>query len=575
MQIRADVDHDAEEHAALGLLLRQDRAEPKRSAVRRVLAHPLTIAQKIEAIREIDGKEDAAGVLRVVHAAAAEVAHDHARRISRVIKNEVATRTFLGFLLTDFNRVRKFGRRTYVLAVRIFPPSIRVDPRLEEFLTTTIRSIANNLSESLGGVAAHGWTVLTPRQYNLLTLLKRLADHVRAFDSTQVNFHRGKAVEALERIESWFLMLHYDLRTMDCIFEALRAYNDHHHVSPEDSARLLGLVLQFLTQDCTVPSLYNAILGLNMLKSRRFLTLANLMRSGLGEVVDVERFDFDPAVRGRVEKRIDDTLESIKMLYEQLQEVKLSNSFVPAGGGGRRDTTALKAVYEFSSEKSSMSFAADQDNLVLFVFRLLRSFDRVFAPLLHGQCVVESQGRVQLFSPSFFALDFTKLRTLADKLELEMFRYSRFPLSRYLQIRDGRIQAIGTEAEVSEHIAQGTMCLADLGRTIIKVVSLRSPPKSPDQAPLEPFILHGKAFSIPHESGTLVARSPLNGLVVLQALRLVATVTFSAGILLHDDFVSMFYAREKRLEADFTRGMKSLQTMLDPESYRELAALYE
>lgn len=212
---------------------------------------------------------------------------------------------------------------------------------------------------------------------------------------------------------------------------------------------------------------------------------------------------------------------------------------------------------------------------MLFVFRLLRSFDKVFSPLLNGHCMISSHGRVRLFAPSFFALDFIKLRSLADKLEMEAFRYSRFPLSRFLQIKEGRLQAIGTEAEVSQLIIHGAICLADLGRTVMKIVSLRSPPENTPCDALQPVILHGKAFAIPFEDGTIVARTPLNGRSVLHALGMVVTVAFSAGIFLQDDFVSMFYARQKKLESELHRCMKSLQGLLDAESYHELVATYE
>lgn len=574
--MQAEGQSETDNSVTLGLLLRKDRDEPKRSAVQRVLAHPLTIAQKIEAITTIDEKTDAAGVLQAVRAASAQIAHNHAQRIAQVIKNEIATRSLLGFLFTDFARVQKFGRRKYVLDVRLLPPRMRVDPRLEELLTTTIRSVGRDLSACLVRVIAHGWLHLTPKQYNLLVLLKRLADRVSDFDFTRLDLSSRKAIERLRGIESLFLMLHYNADTLQVIFDALQFFSEKQHEPESENTRVFGLILQLLTEDCTVPSLSNCILGLNMRKHRRYLSLRNLMRADLGEMVHVELFDFDSSIRARVEKRIDDTLESLHVLHDQLQEARLTSSYLAVDAQGRPDTGALKELYEAGTGRESDGFDEGQENLVLFVSRLLRSFNKVFSSLLNGKCVVESVGRVELFSPSFFALDFTKLRTIADRLDQELFRYSRFPLSRYLRIKEGRLQAIGTEMEVSQHIQQAVVCLADLGRTVMKILSLRvpAPAHAEVREPLQPIILHGKAFSIALENSRIQAKSLLGGLTVGHALRHAVTLCFLAGLLLQDDFVAMLLTREKRLEQELRGRLKSLAGMLDPVSYEEIASIY-
>ncbi len=574
MRTRGEIQNEAENHIALGLLLRKDRAEPRKSAVHKVLAHPISLAQKIEAIKRIDEKTDVAGVLQVVQDASARVARNHAGRISLLIKKEIPTRSYFRFLLTDFQAVQRFGRRSYVLDVRLLPPGMRLDAHLADFLAKKVYALAKELTVCLMPVAAYGWLYLTPKQYNLLVLVKRLADRVQVFDFSRLDFRSPRTIDRLRRIESLFLMLHHDPKTLQIIFDALRVYFEHHHDSAKHGKQTFGLVLQLLAEDCTVPSLYNCLLGLNMFKHRRVLALKDLIREGLGEMVDVNRFDFDSGVRVRVDRLINDTLESVKLLHGQLMDARRTNSYVTLGAQGRPDMADLKELYESGAGQSSFSFTGDQENLVLFVFRLLRSFDRVFSPLLNGQCLLEEQGRVALFSTSFFALDFTKLRTLAERLEQQLFRFARFPLTRYLQIKGGRLQAIGQEMEVSQLMGQGVVCLADIGRTIMKVLSLSSPTQGDSRDAFEPVILHGRSFSVPHENRRIQAKSLLNGLTVAQALFKAVAVCFSAGMLLEDEFVSVFLSREKRLVIEFRRRMAFLQNLLDPESYKELSALY-
>ncbi len=572
---RAEIEREADDHIALGLLLRKEREEPKKSAVQKVLANPLTIPQKIEKIKEIDEKEDALAILHVVRQASAQVARSQVSRISRMIKKTIQSCSYFSFLFTEYRRVRQFGRRSYVLETRLLPPGIRIDPQLPAFLAREILTTAAELSLRLDPVVEHGWLHLTPKQYNLLVLLKRLADRLRTVEFARLNLRDMSVIDRLRRVESLFMMLHYEPETQGIIFGALRAFYEKQHEPEEENEKTNRLVLRILAEDCTLPSLYNCLLGLNIFKHRRLLTLADLMREGLGEMVDSLAFDCDPAVRARMDGYIDGGFESIGKLHEQLVEARRVNSYIVLDEQGRPDTEILAGLYQSIDPRESFDFAGDHDNLVLLVPRLVRSFDRVFAPLLNGQCVLEETGKVAIFSRTFFELDFTKLRMMVERLEQGPFHFSSFPLSRYLMIKGARLGAIGNEMEVHELISQGVGGLVDLGKTLMKVLVLRASGSAAGKSePLEPIILQGKSFTLPHESGRLQTRSLLKGKTVLEALSIAVTMCFTAGLLLQDDFLSLFLGREKRLAAELRARMKLMENLLDADSYRELSALY-
>jgi hypothetical protein len=164
---------------------------------------------------------------------------------------------------------------------------------------------------------------------------------------------------------------------------------------------------------------------------------------------------------------------------------------------------------------------------------------------------------------------------MVEKMETGPFHFSSFPLSRYLQIKGARLGAIGNEMEVNEIIGQGVGCLVDLGKTLMKILVLRTPGGAAGTPePLEPIVLQGKTFSLPHENGRIQTRSLLKGKTVVEALSLAVTMCFTAGLLLHDDFLSLFLGKEKRLGAELRARMKLMENLLDPESYRELSSLY-
>ena len=571
----AELTREADDHIALGLLLRKDRQEPKKSAVQKVLTSTLTTAQKVDKIKEID-EQDNVGVIRVLRQASAQAARGQVSRISRAIKQPVQSVSYFSFLLREYGRVRQFGRRTHVLEAGIWPPGIRLDPNLPSFLIKQVQAWASELSPRLQTVVEHGWLHLTPRQYNHVVLVRRLSDRIRSFDFLHLNLRDRDLIDAFKRIEGLFLMLHYRAETQGVVFAALRTFYEKQHDPEPEIERTHGLVARLLGEDITLPSLYNVLVGLNMLKRRRLLTLAELMRQGLGEMVDASGFDCDPNVRARMDGYIDESIESIKRLHEQLQEARRINSYVTLDDQGRPDASILETMYTSADPRETHDFAADQQNLVLFGSRLMRAFDAVFSPLLNGQPALRTIGKAPVFARAFFELEFTRLRTLIEKLETGPFHFSSFPLQRYFQIKGARLGAIGNEADVSQLVDEAVGCLVDMGKTLTKVLGLRTSQGSgrDPQPPLEPVVLQGKAFSLPHENELIHSRSLLSGKTVVEGLATAVTVCFTSGLLFQDDFLSLYHGKEKRLSEELRRRMRLLENLLDPESYRELSALY-
>ena len=572
----AEIAREADAHIALGILLRKDRQEPKRSAVQKVLSSSLSTAQKVEKIREVDEKQDTVSVLHVVRQASAQAARGQISRFSRLVKQPIQGCSYFTFLLREYGRVRQFGRRTHVLDTIIWPPGIRLDHNLPSFLVKQVQAWATELSPRLKRVTDHGWVHLTPRQYNHVALLKKLSDRIQVFDFLHLNLRSPDLVDSFKRIESLFLMLHYHAETIDVVLGALRHFSEKQRDPEEEIERTHWLVVRLLREDITLPSLYNCFLGLNIFQRRRILAMPDLLHPGLGEMVDTRGFDCEHAVRERMEGYVDESMESIKRHYGQLQEARRLKSYLVTDDAGKPDTSILQALYKFASPRAVYDFDADQQNLVLFVPRFMRAFDAVFAPLLNGRCTLAGIGPVSIFARDFFELEFTRIRTLIERLEKGPFHFASFPLTRYFQIRGERLGAIGSEMDLCQIVDEAVGCLVDLGKTITRVLSLRSPAGASGSpaVPVEAVGLQGKAFSLPYENQLVQARSLLDEKSVVQAITTAVTVCFTAGLLFQDDFLTMYHGKEKRLADELRRRMDLIENLLDPESFGELAALY-
>ncbi|MGA2762279.1 MAG: hypothetical protein ABSG17_02835 [Spirochaetia bacterium] len=505
-------------------------------------------------------------------------ARGHLSRVSRAIKPAIETRSYIAYLFREYVRVREFGRRTHVLLAGVWPPGVTLDPELTAFLVRQVQGWAADLSPRLKPVLDNGWLHLTPRQYNLVVVLKRLSDRLSAFDFSRLSLGDRNLIDRLRRIESLFLMLQYNPENMGVILSSLRVYFEKQQQPQEEIEATGNLVIRLLTEDCTLPSLYNCILGFNIFKHRRFLAMCDLMREGLGEIVNVVGFDCDEQVLKRIETYVSDAVSSMKELHGQLQEARRVNRYIAVDDQERPLTAALWDVYKAGETREPADFDADQENLVPFLSRLVRGFDRVFAPLLNGSCVLES-GRTSIFSRSFFELELTRLRSLAGKLEKDVFALTSFPLHRYLRLRKAPLSAVGNEGEVTDLIAESVGCMVDIGQMLSKVLALRSAASaggvgvSASPEPLQPLILRGKPFTLPHENERFPAGSRQAGKTVVEALSAATSVCFTAGMLFQDDFVMLFIGKERKLEGDLRQRMTLIEHLLDPEKHREVAGL--
>jgi len=576
---RREIDREADDHIELGRLLRKERDERKKRAVDRILAAELRVQQKIERIREIDEQENEQEVDGIVRKAHQQAGRRWTDRIRDRIKAPKRAIPYLSFLFHEMKRIRDFGSKTHVLSTRIFPPGIRLNRELQIFFVRDLQTWAAELSPRLKLVSEHGWLHLTPLQYNLCVLLKQLSDRILSFDFIHLNYRDRNLIDKFKRLESIFLMLHYKPEYMEMVLNSLLIVSKKQGREEQEGDETRTLALRILAEDVTLPSLYYSLVGINILKFRRFLTLADLMHPGFTEVVDTEEFNCPSDVRKRIDEYITDSIESIKKLHGQLHEVRRLNSFLSYDEKGSPDTKVVRSLYESvgsARSEESLDYNDDQDNVLLFARRLFQAFYNRYFPLLNGRVQIEGVGKAAVFSRSFYELELGRLATVIDKLEKGPFHFGKFPLQRYLQVKEAKIGAIGNEKEVIQLIDEGIACLVDLGKSLAKVLGSSISGIEPEKAePLEPVVFQGKPYSIPHGGRRLLGPAALKGLTVTEAIENTVAVCFTAGLQFKDRFIFFFLGRERRFETELQSRMKFLKNLVDPASYQEISARYQ
>ncbi len=572
---RREIEKEADEHICLGRLLQRQRDEESKWAVDRILASDLRVPQKIERIREIDEKQDSEEIEQIVRHAYLQAARRRSAKIRESIKVPQKSAGYLSFLFREMRQIRDFGNKTHVLQTGLFPPGVRINRELQGYLVRYLQSWAAELSSRLKLASDHGWLHLTPLQYNLVGTLRQLCERILSFDFVHLNYRSRNLIDKLRRIETLFLILHYHSTYLDSILRSLALVYKKQGKDEEEGKEAQNLAFRILARDATLPSLYNCLVGLNIVKHRRLLSLSDFLRPGLGEAVNGQEFECDPEVRERIEAYSRDSVDSIKKLHSRLQEVRRLNSYLDRDEQGNANDGILRSLYQTDRGKEDRNYEADQENLLLFTLRLFQAFYRLFFPLLSGKVQIAAVGRSAVFSRSFYELELARLGGVIEKLRKGPFHFSKFPLDRYLQLKNNRIGAIGNESELIQLIDEGVADLVDLGKSLAKVLSFDLGAAMAEEAePLEPAILQGKPFHLPHGDRRIESNPFLEGKTVVEALSSAVSFCFTAGVLFQDRFVYYFLGRERRFEMELESRMKLLKNLLDPERYRELSSRY-
>jgi hypothetical protein len=579
---RREIEKEADDNIALGRLLRKERSELQKQAVERVLTTDLRIPQKIEKIEEIDQKQDAQEIERIVQLAYLQAVHREFVRLRAAVKAPQRSIPYLRYMFRERRRIHDFGRKTHVLDTPFLPPGIRANRELRNFFVRDLQNWSAEISPKLELITEHGWLHLTPLQYNLIVLLKSLADKCLAFDFVHLNYRDRTLVEKMKRIERLFLMLHYRSHYIETIQESILRVYRKQAKEEEAGQETRGLAVRILAEDATLPSLYNCIVGLNMVSCRRFLTLEDLMQPGLGEAVSTRDFNCTLEVRLRIDAYIHNSLESIKKIHSQLQEVRRLNGYLNYDEQGAVDLSNLNRLYEKSVPKEEGDFQTDQDNVLIFAQHLFESFYRTFLSFLNGKVRLAGIGQTEIFSRSFYEMEMARLGTIVEKLKKGPFHFSNFPLSQYLQVKEARIGAIGNEQELILLVDEGIACLADLGKSLVKVIGSSTgkpkdqsePPTEPDH-PLEPVIFQGKPYSIPYAGQRIRERSYLEGMTVSEALADATSLCFTMGMLFRDRFVYFVLGSAGRYESELRGQLRLMKNLLAPERYQEILSRYQ
>jgi len=578
--LKREIQKDAEDFITLGNLLRKKMVEKKRLSVEKVMRSNLSIREKIKRIREIDQPgEEHPDNEKIFQEGRGVNQRDRKRK--RVKKGRVEIkashnpRSYLSFLFKDYRKVREFGKKTHIFVSVLFPPGVRLNKDLGTLFVKYLQPASAELLEILNPVLENGWLHLHKIDYNLISILKKLCRKINSTNFKLLDYNDKKLINRLRSLENLFLTLQYRSEYLERIISALDTVLSKDPDFEGVPKNMPGLVRRILTKYVMLPSFYNFLLGLNMLKDNRYFTLRELMRRNSSEIIDSSNFDCEPKINDKIRLYIEESTKNLLLFRDKKREILKEKIFLPTNENGEADFNKLQFFYDAFQAENQYHYIKDKENIVLFTPRFIRLFVQTFERLLYGKVQLSQVGKVEIFSRAFFQIELSRLSYLIVKMEKFAFSYPTFSRSRYLLIKSTNEGATAIEAELMQILNESLHYLLGIGKKLSGVLGLREKigKSKGKNKPLDPIILKGKAFSIPYEEDVVKSRTIINGKTVLEALTMAISMTFLVGIFFNDQNTTSLLIREQEINQKMRSMLEILERISDLESYLELKDL--
>lgn len=419
-----------EEYAALVMLLKRERGITKEQAVEAVIASPITLAEKIDQILQIDGDKPFKSQLHLLRrtgndddstpdnadeAVGRELAANgiytqyiarERRRELRIVPRRAGFFTFLFF---EMPKIREFAEATNVLECRYFPPRLRMASAVEHFFRERIKPAAATILPYFVRAEREGWRILPKAEYNLITEFRILCETVIAvLDGSNRRGEFDFAIR-LRRIVNAFLLCHHHRENPKTIANAaLKVLTVMGESDKIQNA--VALISELLLPAPHGMSLHAVITALHIIECRRMLSIDDVINRGVKGVFSNCTFSCTPEVQHEIDAAVNVLIDRLYLLIEKREHASVVRSFLGFGPDDVLDTgLVMEFVYGSSVRRGGDPLA--------FAAHCTRNFIASYDQFLRGQIIIEGGVNARVFEEALFHAPMTELIAALDHID--------------------------------------------------------------------------------------------------------------------------------------------------------------
>lgn len=496
-----------------------------------------------------------------------------ARRNIEKVKIYPKGNTFFGFIFKHMFKIISFGKRTHILNTGFLPTTLFINESIQKVFEDYIqKNYVADLEKILGPILEKGWYYLTKYQYNLVALMAKFCKILRETDFRVLKKRNKDAIDRLHNVEKYILVFYSQPTYREKLFEAINVVLSRTSLNTEALAKIQRYTKKILNEDAMVPSLYNMVLGLNMIKYRRFIQMEDLLPKKPADLVSAEDFDCTAVVQRRINDFLAKVVTSLRPLVKQYDEIIRLRAFLPTNGEDGIAYGLLENFYNAKLDGYGYDFMKDNNNVIVFSVRMLEHFIGAFQTFLSAAISSKTHQGIRIFSESFFQNDFSKIFYRVQKLQKLSFSFSVFPFSRFEYLKTVNKGATAGEAEVLQLFSDVFSIVVTIGKRLALVLRSRSPYEGglEYRTPLSPLILQGKKFMLPYENQIVVSEPIIKGKTVAESISYIISVCYLIGSYFFDAELDSILSKQEGIKKDMDSKMAIIERLADAETYNEL-----
>ena len=451
-----------------------------------------------------------------------------------------------------------------------------LNPLVLNVFPKNIHIITKQLMKSLKLILDNGWYYLEKRDYNLIVLLNKLCRELSLVNFDKFNPKSPDSIDRIPAAELLFLILNYEpgdvrevLYAVDTVFNKDPSKRDLQKDTAVNIHKLLD-------RDQLRPSLYNLIIGLNIIKTKTYLELENLQKPSL-QLIDSHDYNCTPKIRDKIDDYLRKLEKGILPYLEHEKEVYRLHAFIPTDGKGVVDYSLLQHFYDTVLHSRRLSYNANKDNIIKFILNLGSAFLISFRETLSEIVELESGQKARLFAQAVFGQDILRIEFNLGKLDKIQTILPKFPTSRCLFIKKSISGAIESEADAVRIIYEITSTMVAMGKRIAHILrnSLPQSYDNTDNKEIPFFSFDEITYTIPYENQEINLEGYLKGFPVKKALFQIAGVCYQTGAFIQHSELSDLLDKEKQIHDEIRIKVKHYKRIAHEKIYTTFMEKYD
>jgi hypothetical protein len=451
---------------------------------------------------------------------------------------------------------------------------VRINPAVKIALENELKEAAAKLRHPLDHIANEGWRLLTKLEYNLLGELAALCKRITAAKFKKISTTDTK-LRSLRNLETRFLTCHYQREYPQIMKSALGAVLDREKRFEDDLQEFKDCI-DFILLDKRAPSsLQNFIVGVNIVRHRRYIPFTGLINYAAGGIVNTAYFNCKRKTQNRINRHIDTTLSRLVQLKEEKTDIERTKLFLDFDENGEPDFRRLFEFIDTSNAMQGVQAESELQDMARFTLLLFSSFVREAAVFLNGTVEFEDGSKARIFAEDYFKFEVERLRYSISSLEEMQDSFPALSRVRFLGLREAGTAGGSHESEFLRLAAALVSFLLSIGKKLMHIKLFSQPSKDTEATttPLDPEEAYRRI--IPYQDSILKGGGVLGGMYVLEAVTYLVSLCHLVGLIYADPSVTVPLDRERPGEVEISGLVRTLQRLADPLQFQKIQEIHE